>query len=91
MTSDIRSAVRDYLSRELMEDRADIILTDETNLLTEHIVDSLGIFMLITFLEERFGIAVDADEVLVENFETVADVAKLVEAKLQPAGYVETA
>jgi len=91
MTSDIRTAVRDYLRRELMEDRPDFPLTDETNLLTEHIVDSLGIFMLITFLEEQFGIVIDADEVLVEHFETVAAVATLVESKLQPAGSIRGA
>jgi acyl carrier protein len=81
MTSETRQAIRDYLHRELMQDRPDFLLTDETNLLTEHIVDSLGIFLLVTFLEERFGIVVDADEVLVEHFETVAAVARLVEAK----------
>jgi acyl carrier protein len=85
MTSDIRNAVRDYLRRELLEDRPDFALADDTNLLTEHVVDSLGIFMLITFLEEEFGIVIDADEVLVEHFETVADIASLIEGKLEHA------
>lgn len=82
MTSDIRSKVRDYLRRELLQDRPDFALTDDTDLLGEHIIDSLGIFMLVTYLEEQFGIVIDADDVLVEHFETVADVADLVESKL---------
>lgn len=83
MTSDIRNVIRDYVRRELMQDRSDYRLNDETNLLTDHIVDSLGIFTLVTFLEEKFGIVVDPDEILVENFETMTQVANFVEGKLE--------
>jgi acyl carrier protein len=82
MSLETRDAIREYLRRELMQDRPDFLLTDDTNLLTEHIIDSLAIFMLTTFLEERFGIVIDADDVLVEHFETVNAVARLVESKL---------
>lgn len=91
MTSDIRRAVRDYVKSELLQDRPDFVLSDDTNLLTSHIIDSLGIFMLIAFLEEQFGVVIDADEVLVENFETVVDVANLVEAKLATTASATTA
>jgi acyl carrier protein len=91
MTSDIRNAVRQYVQQELLQDRPDFVLTDDTNLLTQHIVDSLGIFMLVTFMEEKFGIVVDADEILTENFETVADATKLVESKLEAAGTARSA
>jgi acyl carrier protein len=88
---DVRDAIRDYVRRELLQDRPAFVLTDDTDLLTEHIIDSLGIFMLVTFLEERFGIVVDADEVLVEHFETIADVAGLVEAKLEAVAATKSA
>jgi acyl carrier protein len=87
----IQQAIHDYVSRELLQDRPGFVLTDQTDLLTEHIIDSLGIFTLVTFLEEKFGIVIDADEVLVEHFETVADVATLVEAKLAGAAKAQTA
>jgi acyl carrier protein len=85
MSSDIRNTIRDYVQRELMQDRAQPTLGDDTNLLKQHIVDSLGIFMLVTFLEKQFGIVVDEDEMVGEHFETVADVADLVESKLEAA------
>lgn len=91
MSSDIRNRIRGYLQRELMQDRPDLTLGDDTNLLHAHIIDSLGIFMLVTFLEEQYGIVVDADEVLVEHFETVADVASLVESKLEAAAAAKSA
>lgn len=83
MSSQVRGTIRDYLARELMQDRTDLVLTDDTNLLREHVIDSLGIFMLTAFLEEQYGIVIDADEVLIEHFETVAAVGNLVEAKLE--------
>jgi acyl carrier protein len=91
MNSDIRNAIRGYVQRELMQDRPDLTLEDDTDLLREHIIDSLGIFMLVTFLEEQYGIVVDADEVLVEHFETLADVTSLVESKLEAAAAAKSA
>lgn len=85
MTLDTKRVISDYLRHELLQDRPDFVVADDTNLLTEHVIDSLGIFMLISFLEEKYGIVVDADEVLVENFETLADITRLVEDKLEPA------
>ena len=90
MTLDVRNPIRDYVRRELLQDRPGFVLNDDTDLLTGHIIDSLGIFTLVTFLEEHFGIVVDADEVLVEHFETVADVANLVEAKLQASAAAQS-
>jgi acyl carrier protein len=84
MSSDVRSTIREYLTGEFIQDRAGFELKDDTNLLVEHVIDSLGIFMLIGFLEEQYGISIDADEVLIENFETVADIGRLVETKLEP-------
>jgi acyl carrier protein len=91
MSSDVRNTIRGYVQRELMQDRADLTLRDDTNLLKEHIIDSLGIFTLVTFLESQYGIVVDADEVLVDHFETVADVANLVETKLGAAAAAKSA
>ena len=91
MNSSIQQTVRDFVRQQMLQDRPDFVLTDETDLLTEHIIDSLGIFTLVTYLEEKFGIVIDADEVLVEHFSTVVDVVNLVESKLVGAAQAQTA
>ena len=91
MTLEARDTIRDYIRQELLVDRPGFVLTDDTDLLTEHIIDSLGIFTLVTFLEEKFDIAIDADEVLVEHFETIAQVARLVDAKREEVRAVRSA
>lgn len=45
-------------------------------------LDSMAVVNLITALEERFGIAVDDDEISGDTFATVGSVTALVSAKL---------
>jgi acyl carrier protein len=46
-----------------------------------HILDSAELLELITYIEDEFEIEVDDEEIEPRSFETVADVAKLIEAK----------
>jgi len=86
MRQDIEKSIRDFVTSEFLGDRPELDLTVDTNLLTEHVIDSLGIFVLITFLEEHYGVSIDADDVLIEHFETIGAISRLVETKV-----VETA
>ena len=51
-------------------------------LIEDEILDSLGIFALVTRLEERFSIAIEPEEVVIANFATIAAVSELVDAKV---------
>ena len=50
-------------------------LTDTTSFLDAGIIDSTGILEIVSFLEEKFGITVDDDELLPENLDSVEAVA----------------
>jgi acyl carrier protein len=54
---------------------------DEESLLANGVIDSMGILALVTFTEEAFGIAVDDDDLVPENFDSIAALAALVERK----------
>ena len=45
---------------------------DDTSFLEEGIIDSLGVMELVGFVQQEFGFLVDQDEVLPENFGSVA-------------------
>jgi acyl carrier protein len=45
------------------------------------IIDSFGIMTLLGFLEESFGIQIGGDELLPENFESIAAISALVDGK----------
>lgn len=78
---DVKAAVKEFILDEFVPD-GDVDVEDDTNLLEEEVVDSLGIFTLVSFIEDKFGVSVDAEEVNLENFETVQTIVKLVDSKL---------
>ena len=46
-------------------------------------LDSLGVVELVLALEDRFGIAIEGDDVTAEVFETLASLTALVEQRLR--------
>jgi acyl carrier protein len=73
--------LRQFISRELAGGRLAGELTDDLPLIAEHVVDSLGIFQLVSFVEDEFDVEVGDDEVVLENFATIAALADFVERK----------
>jgi len=51
------------------------------SLLESGIVDSTGIMHVVAFLEERFAITVEDEDMVADNLETVARIAAFVERK----------
>lgn len=56
-------------------------LLDDTDLIDAEILDSLGIFTLVSHMEESLGISIEAEEVTLENFGTLNDINALIAAK----------
>jgi acyl carrier protein len=81
VTTSTSDALREFIGRELARGRAVEDLTDDLPLIEEHVIDSLGIFQLVSFVEDEFGVHVGDDEVLLENFATIAALTSFVEAK----------
>jgi acyl carrier protein len=54
---------------------------DDTSLLGEGIIDSTGVLELVTFVEGQFGIGVADDELVPENFDSIAGLADYVHRK----------
>ena len=84
-----RIVITDKVSRYLSEARGlpdDFELRPETPLLQSGLIDSLGMVDLVAYLEQSFSIAVDDDDMVPENFETVAAISAFVTRKRAGAG-----
>lgn len=53
----------------------------ETHLFEQGIVDSIGVLMLVQFIEDRFDLKVEPDEMVIENFASIACMSRYVETK----------
>jgi acyl carrier protein len=51
------------------------------NLLAQGIIDSMGVARLIAFIEQKFGILVNDEEVVPENFKDLHSLCGYVESK----------
>ena len=70
---DAKAIVRRFLLDTIvMAD--DLEIGDETSFMDAHILDSTGFIELITFVEETFGITVEDEEMLPENFDSLRNI-----------------
>ena len=63
-------------------------LKDNEPLLTTNIIDSLGSFRMIAFLEETFPLTIEDTDMVPENFQTLNDIESFVAGKLGKASDV---
>lgn len=73
--------IREFILREFLPGEKPEALTDASPLITGGILDSLGTVQLVVFLEETYGIEFQAHETGIDHFNTIADIARLVESR----------
>jgi acyl carrier protein len=77
----IAATVKEYLLEEFLPGTAASELTETTPLVSGGILDSLATVRLVTFLEERFSIEIQAHETSVDYLDTIRDIVQLVQSK----------
>ena len=80
--ADVAEIIKAHIQKEFMYDRPGVELSEDYALIGEGVIDSMGLFNMIGFLEGEFGIKVGDDEIVLENFETLVKIRELVEAKM---------
>jgi acyl carrier protein len=78
---EIKDSIRGYILDEFLPGENPTALTDSTALITGGILDSLATVKLVAYLEERFGVQVQAHEMTADYLDTVEAIAELVESK----------
>jgi acyl carrier protein len=81
MTQDIRSAVKEFILKEFLPGEDPDELTDTTPLITGGVLDSIATIKLVLFMEERFGVKVEAHETDPEYLDTIALITQLIRSK----------
>jgi acyl carrier protein len=81
VSREVAEEVRSHVLSESIWERDPERLTIDTPLL-DGSLDSFGLQMLIAFLESRYRIVIENEELVPDNFSSIAAVARLVDAKL---------
>ena len=72
----VEATVRQFLTNDLGKDAARVGSAD--SLLESGTIDSVGVMQLVAFLEKTYGITVGDDDLMPENFDTLAAIAAFV-------------
>lgn len=76
--------LRGFIAGELYKGGTPEELTPDYPLFEHQIIDSLGLLVLISFMEEQFGVVFEDDELTPGNFATIGAMAGLIERKRVP-------
>lgn len=73
--------IREFVARNYLFGR-EAGLADEESFLEAGIIDSTGVLELVSFLEERFGIRVENEDLIPDNLDSISKVVRYIGIKL---------
>jgi acyl carrier protein len=79
----IEETIRTFIAEKILFSDNGYGYADEASFLEEGIVDSMGIMELVMFVEETFGITVEDEELVPDNFDSVSKLAAYVRCRSQ--------
>jgi acyl carrier protein len=82
--AEIKDQVREFVMKIAVR-RGVQSVADDDSLTAAGVLDSLGIFRLVTFLEETFAVGVSDEEITSENFQSINAIQEFVSAKRHEA------
>lgn len=80
--TNVKSQVRAFIAENFLMGANAAQFDDTDSFLDLHIIDSTGFLELVTFLEERFGIRIEDEEMIPENLDSLDSIEAYVEKKL---------
>ncbi len=75
MTSD---PIAEFISREFLSNSATSALSESQPLISTGIIDSVGTMRLVLFLEESYGIRIDAPDISGGRLDCLAAIRRLI-------------
>jgi acyl carrier protein len=73
----LKSFMFDYFVKE-----SGLAVNDDTSFLEKGVIDSTGVMELVAFLETAFGIKIEDEEIIPDNFDSINKMKNFVQQKL---------
>jgi acyl carrier protein len=77
----IEEQIKHYISRNILFSDDGFNYAEEASLLDEGIVDSIAIMELVAFVEDTMNVRVEEEEIIPNNFDSVANLASYIRRK----------
>lgn len=81
----IRQELRQFVVDNFLLGQDDVALTDDMSFLDLGIVDSTGVLELVSFLERRYALKLDDEDLVPENLDSIDNLVGFLERRLPSA------
>ena len=81
-TETIKIEVKQYVVDNFLMGAAAAELRDDESFMESHVLDSVGVLELISFVEKKYGIKVEDHEMLPENLDSLEGIGRYLARKL---------
>lgn len=81
----IEADVRKFVTDNFLFGRKGAQLDADDSFLEQGLIDSTGVLELVSFIEDRFQVKVDDDELVPDNLDSINRLIQFIEAKLEEA------
>jgi acyl carrier protein len=79
ITLSIKEKVREFILKTTLADKTKIL--DESLIFKEGFFDSMGFVMILTFMDETFGVKANDADLIEENFESINAISEFISRK----------
>lgn len=76
-----KEVIRHFIATELAAGGAKTSIADNDQLLEQGIIDSFGIMSLLGFLEAKYAVHIEGDDLTPENFSSISTISALIDRK----------
>ena len=84
--NDIKRILRNFIVESFLPSAGLETFADEDSFMEKGIIDSTGVLELLEFIEDRFKIRVEDEEVVPDNLDSLLRLTSFIERKLVDAG-----
>lgn len=79
--SQLKTDLRQYVVDNFLFGKTDAAFTDDVSFLEKGLIDSTGVLEIVAHLEEKYGVSVEDEELIPQNFDSVDNLAAYVARK----------
>ncbi len=73
-STNVQEELVNYIKENFIAGRSDTEISLDESMIDSGIMDSTGILELVTFIEERFSIEIEDEELIPENLESINNI-----------------
>ncbi len=79
--STVRDVIITFIKENFIRGRSEAEISPDESLIDSRIIDSTGILELVMFLEEKYSVTIEDEELIPENLDTVNNLINFLKSK----------